>query len=118
MRFLADESCDFAVVRALRSGGHEVLAVSEIARGADDEAVISLAAEERAVLLTEDTDFGRLFFVAMRQSAGVVLIRFTQPARLSLGAAAVRLVAQVGEALSGSFVVLQPGRARISRRSI
>jgi hypothetical protein len=25
MLFLADESCDFAVVRALRDGGHDVL---------------------------------------------------------------------------------------------
>jgi hypothetical protein len=29
MRFLADESCDFAVVRALRAAGHDVLAVAE-----------------------------------------------------------------------------------------
>jgi hypothetical protein len=26
MRFLADESCDFAVVRALRTAGHDVQA--------------------------------------------------------------------------------------------
>jgi hypothetical protein len=32
MRFLADESCDFAVVRALRDEGHEVLAVAEAVR--------------------------------------------------------------------------------------
>jgi hypothetical protein len=29
LRFLADESCDFAVVRALRANGYEVLAVGE-----------------------------------------------------------------------------------------
>ena len=29
LRFLADESCDFAVVRALRAEGFDVLAVSE-----------------------------------------------------------------------------------------
>jgi hypothetical protein len=29
MRFLVDECCDFAVVRALREHGHDVLAVSE-----------------------------------------------------------------------------------------
>jgi hypothetical protein len=27
MRFLVDESCDFSVVRALRSAGHDVIAV-------------------------------------------------------------------------------------------
>jgi len=29
MRFLADESCDFAVVRTLREKGFDVLAISE-----------------------------------------------------------------------------------------
>jgi len=31
MRFLADESCDFIVVKALRAAGHDVLIVSEMA---------------------------------------------------------------------------------------
>jgi hypothetical protein len=29
LRFLADESCDFTVVRSLRAAGYDVLAVSE-----------------------------------------------------------------------------------------
>jgi hypothetical protein len=29
LRFLADESCDFAVVRALRAAGFDVLAINE-----------------------------------------------------------------------------------------
>ncbi|MBC7294098.1 MAG: hypothetical protein H5T84_08390 [Thermoleophilia bacterium] len=32
LRFLADESCDFALVRALRGEGHDVLAVVEMSR--------------------------------------------------------------------------------------
>jgi len=34
LNFLADESCDFRVVRALREAGHEVLAVCEFAKSA------------------------------------------------------------------------------------
>jgi hypothetical protein len=30
MRFLADESCDFAIVRAVREAGYDVEAVGEI----------------------------------------------------------------------------------------
>jgi uncharacterized protein with PIN domain len=36
MRFLADESCDFNVVRALRLAGYDVIAVSEITPRAED----------------------------------------------------------------------------------
>jgi hypothetical protein len=44
LEFLADQSCDFAVVRALRADGHDVIAVAEVARGAPDEiAVLNLA---------------------------------------------------------------------------
>jgi uncharacterized protein (DUF433 family) len=31
VRFLADENCDFSVVRALRAAGHDVRAVAELA---------------------------------------------------------------------------------------
>ena len=58
MRFLADESCDFAVVRALREAGHDVAAITEISPRATDEAVIERAAREERMLLTEDKDFG------------------------------------------------------------
>jgi predicted nuclease of predicted toxin-antitoxin system len=54
--FLADESCDFAVVRALRTAGHDVVAVAEISRGAEDSSVVDLAVRQRRILLTEDKD--------------------------------------------------------------
>ena len=39
MRFLADESCDFSVVRALRFAGHDVLAIAEVSPREEDEDV-------------------------------------------------------------------------------
>ena len=118
MRFLADESCDFAVVRALREAGHDVTAVAEIDPGIDDEIVIALAHSESRVLLTEDKDFGWLAFVAHAASAGVVLIRFPAGVRRTLATSATRLVTQRGNELNGSFVVLRPGSVRISRSPI
>ena len=115
MRFLADESCDFAVVRALRVAGHDVLAIAETARGAKDREVIRLARDERRVLLTEDKDFGWLVFVAHMQSPGVILIRFPAAARHQLNTAVRQLIASQAQELVGSFVVLQPNSIRISR---
>lgn len=115
MRFLADESCDFAAVLALRAAGHDVVAVAEVARGADDSAVIEMARSQQRVLLTEDKDFGQLVFAAARQSAGVMLLRWPVAARTTLGAALASLVASHGDSLVGSFVVVEPGRVRFSR---
>ena len=62
MCFLADESCDFAVVRALRGAGHDVVAVAEVSPRAEGEVVIDLAVRGGRILLTEDKDFGQLVY--------------------------------------------------------
>jgi predicted nuclease of predicted toxin-antitoxin system len=116
MRFLADESCDFAVVRALRAKGHVVTAVGEVAAGVPDERVIAMAVREGAVLLTEDKDFGQLVFAEQRAAAGVIFIRFPAMFRAELPQVVCHLVEQRGEKLVGSFVVVQPGRIRVAHR--
>jgi len=90
--FLADESCDFAIVRALRSEGYDVLAVSEVTQRSDDRALIDQAYREKRVLLTEDKDFGRLVYASHADSAGVILIRFPGNARQTLVQAITALV--------------------------
>jgi hypothetical protein len=42
LRFLADEACDFAVVRALRAVGYDVLAVSEVTRRSVDSVLMHI----------------------------------------------------------------------------
>ncbi len=116
MRFLADESCDYAVVRALRAEGHDVLAVSEIMQRSVDRDLLELAKREHRILLTEDKDFGWLVFVSQMDSPGVVLIRFPGNARRSLVQTLVNVVNEQREALVGVFVVIQPGHIRISQR--
>ena len=114
MRFLADESCDFAVVRALRAAEHDVVAVSETSPRADDKRVMQLAIRGRRILLTEDKDFGQLVYSDHRATAGVILVRFPASARRGIGDAMVELVERHGDQLAGQFTVLQPGRVRIA----
>jgi len=52
LRFLADESCDYAVVRALRAEGLDVVAVSELMQRSEDRALIEWAYREKRILLT------------------------------------------------------------------
>jgi predicted nuclease of predicted toxin-antitoxin system len=116
MLFLADESCDFAVVRALRSAGHDVTAVSETFPRAEDLEVITLALHERRILLTEDKDFGQLVYSHGLESVGVIFLRFPSQARRQIARDLTRLVKQEGDKLIGTFVVVQPGRIRIGRK--
>jgi predicted nuclease of predicted toxin-antitoxin system len=116
LRFLADESCDFAVVRSLRAEGYDVLAVSEVTQRSDDRELIEQAHRQDRVLLTEDKDFGWLVYVSHADSTGVILIRFPGDARKTLVQAVTELVRQQGERLYNAFVVVQPGHTRISHR--
>lgn len=118
LRFIADESCDFAVVRALREAGFDVLAVGEFLQRSSDRELIEHAHREQRILLTEDKDFGWLVFVTHSDSAGVILIRYPGNARRSLAPAVVSLVREHRSRLPGAFIVMQPGHVRISPRPV
>ena len=116
LRFLADESCDFAVVRALRANGYDVLAVGEYMRRSDDRDLIEQSYRENRILVTEDKDFGWLVFASHAVSAGVILIRYPNNLRSTLGQSVLQLVEQYGGELVNAFVVVQPGQVRFSRK--
>ena len=67
MKFLADESCAWPVIFALREAGHDVLAIAEVGKGAADEQVMERALSERRVLITEDREISCLSLVRRPQ---------------------------------------------------
>jgi len=115
--FLADESCDFAVVRKLRALGYDVLAVVEKFPSASDLQVLKCAVDEKRILLTEDKDFGEWIFAHKKEAHGVVFIRFPASMRQELPKAVSFLITEHGSDLTRSFTVLEPGRARIRKQT-
>ena len=81
---------------------------------ADDRSVIDLAMREGRILLTEDKDFGQLVFAFGSETAGVILLRFPAGRRQDLAPSIVALVRDRAAQLAGAFVVLQPGRVRLT----
>lgn len=114
MRFLADENCDEAVVKALRADGHDVMLVRERCPGAEDTVVTELAVGERRIVLTEDKDFGQLAQALSAARVGVILIRFPTQARSTLGAAVSQAVSMFGSRLERAFTVIEPGQVRLT----
>jgi predicted nuclease of predicted toxin-antitoxin system len=115
VRFLADASCDFSVVRALRAKGHDVRSVHEEQPTLTDEEVSAWAADEGRVLITEDKDFGYLVHVSAARSAGVVLLRFPASLRKAMPAQVCAAIDRIGGRLGAAFAVIQPGRVRLRR---
>ena len=101
MSFLAGESCDFGVVRALRAAGHDVTAIVELSPRADDDLVLDRALHDERILNTEDKDFGQLVYADRQASKGVMFIRFPAKLRRRLPQTVVRLVESRGKTLLG-----------------
>jgi predicted nuclease of predicted toxin-antitoxin system len=97
----------------LRAAGHDVVAIAESVRGAEDSAIIDMAVLEQRVFVTEDRDFGQLVYAAGKATCGVILLRFPSHTRATLPAAVVEFVERHGAKLASSFAVLQPGRVRL-----
>ena len=62
MNILLDENLPRRTVVLLQSAGHDVVSVLEVARGISDEEVLDYAVREGRILVTLDTDFGRLIY--------------------------------------------------------
>ncbi|HUE70694.1 MAG TPA: DUF5615 family PIN-like protein [Pirellulaceae bacterium] len=112
MKLLADECCDMPLVSGLRSDGHDVVYVKELAPGSDDQAVLQLAVADQRILLTEDKDFGELVVRLKLPAYGIVLLR-VNPADTVAKLARLRdLFTHHSHQLPGSFVVLDETKIR------
>ncbi|MGQ0815466.1 MAG: DUF5615 family PIN-like protein [Gemmatimonadota bacterium] len=60
MNLVCDEGVERRIVERLRELGHEVLYVAELDPGIDDPAILAIATELNAPLVTNDMDFGEL----------------------------------------------------------
>ena len=115
MKLLADESVDFGLVRALRAARFDVQAVVELEPGISDTEVARRAYADGRLLLTEDKDFGQLVYASGASAHGVMFLRFPAASRLEMISSVVDVLERFSDRLAGHFVVVQPGKIRISQ---
>jgi len=113
MILLADESVDRQIVDQLREDGHTVLDVTEMDPGISDEAVLSLANEKEALLLTADRDFGELVFRQRKVTKGIVLIRLAGLSPSSKADKISLAVKKYSKDIQSAFSVISPSSIRI-----
>jgi predicted nuclease of predicted toxin-antitoxin system len=114
VRFLADAGFDGPLTRLLREAGHDVVNVIDRQASLPDRDVAIAARDDKRILLTEDRDFGRLVFAEGLGTFGIVYVRFAVAERAQVFDDLIRLIDTEGGNLESSFVVLEPGRFRIS----
>ena len=116
MKFLADENIEREFIEALRSADVEILSIREDHIGITDEEVLQLAADENAVILTYDKDFGELIFRYSLKSNGVILLRLSN---LSLTERIDKTLLAIREhenEFENAFAVISEKAVRIRRK--
>lgn len=115
MNLVADESIDKQIVECLRSAGHPVFYIAEMAPSISDDEVLKIANQKSALLLTADKDFGELIFRQGLVSYGVVLIRLSGMDGESKSEIVTSTVDKHSDEIVGNFTVISHSRVRIRR---
>src|SRR5947208_3703487 len=120
MKFLLDQSADFRLMPHLRELGHDVTAISRnYPSGLPDEDVLTIAREERRILIVADRDFGELIFHQELAHAGVIFFRLPgAPLHTKIDHLTSVLADYANHLQHGEFIVVTPGRIRIAARPL
>lgn len=113
VKLLADENVDFRIIRGLRNSGRHIISVLESRPGITDRQVLEWGREEKAYILTEDSDFGELIFSYREKSVGVVFIRYGKDDLEKITANISRILDTPEYMQSTHFIVLTPTKIRI-----
>jgi predicted nuclease of predicted toxin-antitoxin system len=116
MKFVADESVDQPIVTHLRAQGHVVFAIVEQEPSLSDKAVLDIANQQEAVLITGDKDFGELVFRDQQYSYGILLIRLAGLDAKVKAEIVNSVINEHNEQLINAFTVISPKNIRIRPR--
>lgn len=115
MRFLLDECCPRDLATALRDLGHDVVHVTDAARGATDLDLAARADADGRLIVTEDFDFGELAVRHATPRTGVVILFCPGLLPQAATARAVEMIGEIEDGLAGFLTVVEGERVRRRR---
>ena len=112
-RILADESVDFAIVKALRNSGYIVDAIVEMKQGIDDFEVLDYAKQNNCILLTGDKDFGEIAFKHNDYCKAIILYRLHGMENFQKAKTILNFILEYHGKLIDKFTVITAKRIRM-----
>lgn len=117
MKFLVDENLGSSVSKWLKQQGYDVKCIGTDFAGIDDDAVLKKAYDENRILITCDTDFGKLVFKDLQMHRGIVLLRMSNMDFDKILKFLTKVFDQYKDALQDNFVVASDSGIRVIERS-
>lgn len=114
MKFLVDRCAGHRLAEWLRERGHDVIESRERGPDPGDPLILRWAADDRRVLVTIDTDFGRIVFAEGARHCGVVRLPDV-PASARIALMTQVLERHTGDLEAEAIVTVRGGRIRVSR---
>jgi predicted nuclease of predicted toxin-antitoxin system len=115
MKILADENIEREFIVALRVAHIEVISVWESYIGFADDKILQIAVDEKAVILTYDTDFGELVFRFSLKSHGIILLRLNGLSLREKVEKTISVIQEHNEEIENAFTVISENSVRIRK---
>ncbi|MCP2518965.1 DUF5615 family PIN-like protein [Candidatus Aminicenantes bacterium AC-335-K20] len=115
LKILIDESVDFRIAEILINKGFNIISILKNYPGISDKKVLELAKNYKALLLTEDKDFGEWIFAHKEKSLGVIYLRYKYPEYKNVSNSLAKILNEYGESLYNKFTVITPKKIRIRK---
>lgn len=119
MRLLADHCVYTVTVRFMRDLGHVVETSKEAGlTTAEDSVVLQHAGDTKAVLLTNDQDFGNVLLYPPASHLGIIVLKISKATYPQVHAVLKQMLDEVPpEKFSGALFVVDRNKYRIRRSS-
>jgi predicted nuclease of predicted toxin-antitoxin system len=115
MKLLADENIEREFVLALRAANIHVISAWESYIGFADDEILQISVDEKAVILTYDTDFGELVFRFSLKSHGIILLRLSGLSLPDKVEKTISVIQDHQHEIKNAFTVISENSVRIRK---
>jgi predicted nuclease of predicted toxin-antitoxin system len=112
IKFLADENIPIKAVEALKQKNIDIIPILDISLGLSDREALDLANRQGRVIITFDTDFGKLVFKEKLKVKGIVLLRFIPKSPQQI-LKRIEYIITAGIPIENSFLVVREDSVRV-----